>query len=172
MKNFFIAVGILGLFTACTAEEKYKEVVSNENTPKSEVVTVVPNKMLTMEIDGMVCKMGCGGSIRKALLETGGVSQCEFDFEENRKTNIAKISFNKDLVSADELVNVVSTINDNQFTVGAVSTLSLEDLPSTEKVNEENEMNATSESAMSVSSSSNGFEMPNLLKFVSELLIH
>ena len=168
MKKVFIAIGLIGLFTACSTENTTE--VAAENTPEKEIVAVVPNKLLTMEVDGMVCQMGCGGSIRKALLETGGVSQCEFDFEEDRQTNIAKISFNKDLVSADKLVDVVTTINDKQFTVGTVKTISLEDISTSTVHEDEMPEEENAESTINVSSSA-GFEMPNLLDFISELLV-
>ena len=79
-----------------------------------------------MEVSGMMCVMGCGSSIRKELYQTKGVSEVEFDFEEERETNVAKIKFDKNIVSIEEMVNIVNTMNENQFTVGNTSSSSLE----------------------------------------------
>ena len=39
----------------------------NEDKLAEPKVVVEPNRVLKMELDGMVCSMGCGGSIRKEL---------------------------------------------------------------------------------------------------------
>ena len=63
---FVLTTGIL--LSACSSEQ---EKVNTETIEaKTTDVVVNPNQLLTMEIDGMVCKMGCGGAIRKGLKGT------------------------------------------------------------------------------------------------------
>ena len=91
---FVLTTGIL--LSACSSEQ---EKVNTETIEaKTTDVVVNPNQLLTMEIDGMVCQMGCGGAIRKGLKDTKGVASVEFDFEEERKTNVAKIAYDKSIV--------------------------------------------------------------------------
>ncbi len=125
VKNLLIIGLIRVSLVACTSAEK--------STPKAEktevkddvaqideveLVVVEPNRLLTMELEGMVCSMGCGGSIRKELKATGAVAQCDFDFEDERPLDIATIEFDKDKITVDEIIAIVSKINDGQFIVG------------------------------------------------------
>lgn len=171
MKKFLIASTLLLSLAACNSAEE--NVIDQVKTPELSVpvVDVDANRVLTMEIDGMVCQMGCGGSIRKELKATGGVSECEFDFEDGRKTNIATVAFDKELISADEIVAIVSKMNDKQFTVGQTSTESMEEIPGHENINETEET-STSDNESIVSVETSSFEFPNLLELVSNLLVH
>jgi copper chaperone CopZ len=102
--------------------------------------------------------MGCGSSIRKELYNTKGVSEVEFDFEEDRKTNIAKIKFDKNKVSVEEMVSIVNTMNENQFKVGKTETENINTKNSKEEVihthssdkNESHEIIKTSSSSFGV----------------------
>ncbi len=101
---------------ACNQNSKSE---TSQNKTKKPAEKVVANKMLTFEIQGMTCVMGCGGSIRKELAETNAVEKCEFDFETDRETNVVKVSFDENKTSAKKLIDIVTKMNDGQFTVGA-----------------------------------------------------
>ena len=163
MKRLVYIAAIFFVASACSSESETENSENEEAT--SEVAVVVPNRVLTMEVDGMVCEMGCGGSIRKELNGTGGVSAVEFDFEDERETNIATISFDKNLVTVDQIVEAVSKMQDGQFTVGKTSSETLDVVSSTEN----NTSSSTETSNIDVSSSS--VEMPNLLDLLSGLFI-
>lgn len=77
---------------------------------------VIPNASSVLAIEGMVCKMGCGASIRKSLSENGGVANCEIDFKE-RKVNFLKIKYDSTQVTLQKMMQLLSTINDKQFKV-------------------------------------------------------
>lgn len=168
----FFSFGLI-LLNSCSSNEKPVVVrkVSHKSTfdaPKVEV-----NRLLTMEIEGMMCVMGCGASIRKELRTTNAVGNVEFDFEKDRKTNIAKISFNKDKISADKIISIVSSMNDKQFKVGKTST---EDIESTEMVNEckdhcEKKCDTEEKSTMDLSSTS-AIEVPNLLNILTQFFVN
>ena len=128
VKNLLV-IGIISLsLIACTSSEKSSEAstAQGKKSAKTEVpqgpeMNVDANHVLTMELEGMVCSMGCGGSIRKELRATGAVAECDFDFEDERPIDIATIEFDKNKITTDEIVDIVSKINDGQFTVGKTS---------------------------------------------------
>ena len=101
MRQILFSIALITLVSACSSNVNLD---SGQNVASSVEKQIVPNRLLTMEIDGMVCEMGCGSSIREALNGLEGVSSVEFDFIEERATNIAKISFDKNRVSVDEMV--------------------------------------------------------------------
>lgn len=163
MKKFVFVISTGLLFSACSSEKQTENVA--ENTVETAKTVVHPNQLLTMEIDGMVCQMGCGGSIRKGLKETNGVASVEFDFEEERKTNIAKIAYDKSIVSSEELIKVVSKLNEGQFLVGTVS---FEDMTIPAKTTKTSSSKSSEESKVEVSSTY--VKLPNLFDLFSGLL--
>jgi copper chaperone CopZ len=78
---------------------------------------VIPNSSSVLAIEGMVCKMGCGASIRKALNDVGGVAKCDIDFKEERKVNLLKINYDSTYISEQKIVQLISTMNDGQFKI-------------------------------------------------------
>jgi copper chaperone CopZ len=164
MKHLVYISALFFVVSSCSTESQEETTESNEST--EQVAEVVADRTLTMEIDGMVCEMGCGGSIRKDLKATGGVSGVQFDFEDERETNIATISFDKDLISVDEMIKRISELQDGQFTIGATSSESIDEVST-------NETSSTSSSESSkVNVSSKNVEMPNFLDLLSGLLTH
>lgn len=109
----FIAVFLLA---SCGQNEKQ---IAKENQEKASKEKVVANKQLTFEIEGMVCIMGCGGSIRSKLAETNAVEACEFDFEDGREMNKVTVSFDKNKTTPEKIIKIVTDMNDGQFKVGA-----------------------------------------------------
>lgn len=170
MRNALFGLSLVGLLAACSSS-KADTVVSDKNTAKEIVSALIPNRMLTVDIDGMVCQMGCGGSIRKELSETNAVGQCSFDFEEGRETNIATIEFDKDLITADEISKIISEINDGQFIISESNASAVESREDTSNAPKSSEN--TSEELRSVNMTSTSvYELPNLLEIFSNLLIH
>lgn len=141
------------------AEVKTEQENSSENTAEA----VIADEYVDLDIDGMVCKMGCGGSIRKELRATGGVEKVEFDFSEERKTNFAKVYFDSKKINVDEIVKVVSEINDGQFTVAATGTGKVE-------VESSEETESTESNDVKVNAYSSSLEMPNIFDLISSLL--
>jgi Cu+-exporting ATPase len=110
--SFFVSL----VFVSCS--EGNKKVSPEVAVLKEKVVKVVGNRLLTLEIEGMTCVMGCGGTIRKELAATKAIESCKFEFEEGRAKNTAKISFDKDKISVDKIISIVSKLNKGQFKVG------------------------------------------------------
>lgn len=163
-KIAFIALVFVAL-SSCSESAKTDQ---SEETSTEEVAehAVEPNKMMSMEIDGMVCKMGCGGSIRKSLKETGGVSRVEFDFDEERSTNFATIYFNDSKINKEEIIDVVAKLNDKQFTVGKTE---INDF--TEVSSDESDNSSGDEDAVKIDAYSQNVEVPNLLELLSGLFL-
>ena len=121
MKNFALVISSAFILGACSSEPKVIH-LRTEKGQKEAKVQVNANRILSIEIEGMTCEMGCGGSIRKELKATKGVARVEFiDFDEKKKIQNAEISFDTNIITADEMVKIITTMNDKQFKVGKIS---------------------------------------------------
>lgn len=161
MKQMFYAASLAAVLVACSSESSEAQAETNGTEQTAEVVA---DRILTVEIEGMVCEMGCGSSIRKELIGLGGVSAIEFDFEDERKTNVAKVAFDKDLVTVDAIVKAITSINNGQFTVGKISSENLDP-----KHASHSDRSGEEESRVEVSASS--FQMPNLLDILADVIL-
>jgi copper chaperone CopZ len=103
------------LVVSCTTHEE-KIIVKNAK-PKVEKTAqvIVPNNLLTVEIEGMSCEMNCGGSIRKALKKTGAVTRVEFDWVEEAEKQITKISYDDKKMNDKQILDLIESLNDGQF---------------------------------------------------------
>ena len=160
MKRLIYIAAILVVTSACSSDVTIDEAGTETS---AETAVVVPNSILTMEVDGMVCEMGCGGTLRKELKAIGGVSSVEFDFEDERATNVATISFDNNIITVEEMIKAVSSASDGQFTVGETSTKKLETTSSAVE-------SSSSSEKSNVEVVTTTTEMPNLLDLISGLL--
>lgn len=173
MKLFLLIPLSALFFVACTTEDNSKIIrkVSHKTTFSSPKIEV--NRMLTMEIEGMMCVMGCGASIRKELKTTNAIGNVEFDFEKDRKTNIAKISFNKDKITADKIISIVSKMNDKQFKIGKTTSEEIECEVSSKECKEKCEKSCDSEEKSTISmSSTSSIEIPNLVNILTHFFVN
>jgi copper chaperone CopZ len=159
-------IAIVILLGACSSEPE-KIYLRTEKGPHQVVTYVKANSMLTMDIQGMTCEMGCGGSIRKELKGTGSVARVRYDFVEGEETQKAYISFDSNKITAEKMIDIVEKMNDQQFSVGKYSV---------EKLDEETD-NITTKSAPDDSEASlemdeSGFHMPNLINLLKDLVVH
>ena len=99
----------------------------NNSTIEKKVSKIVPttsntaNTKLALSVQGMVCKMGCGGSIRKELLATNAVEKVAIDFVEDKESQLITVYYNNSISSKDKILNVINEMNDKQFTAQAIS---------------------------------------------------
>lgn len=171
----FLYVGILvSLSAACESSvepSKSADSAKSESLKEKDLVAVIPNRTLTLQVDGMVCESGCGGAIRKELKGTGGVARCSFDFKGENVPSTATIEFDKDKISADQIAKIIEKLNDGQFSVGKMETetIAAEVSPSAE----DKESSASSKETTPVQmSETSHFQLPNFLGLLSDLLIH
>ena len=119
---FILPVSFLLLTASCggSGEKKILSIEKKEVIKTPEKVAV--NRELSVDIAGMTCEQGCGGTIRMALKETGAVDRCSFDFKEGRTVNTAYITFDKDKISPDKILSIIAKLNDKQFTTSNPAT--------------------------------------------------
>jgi mercuric ion binding protein len=89
-------------------------------TQKEIKLNVAANQLLEVEVEGMTCEMGCGGTIRKQLRKTGSVGRVRYDFEEGRKVQLARIFIDSTKINSDEVKKIIESLNKGQFTVHGV----------------------------------------------------
>ena len=94
------------------------EELADEKKPEADYQCVA-------KVSGMVCKMGCGGAIRKELTSLKGVSRVAVDYEENREEQIIRVFYNSRFHNEKEIYAELEKINDGQFSVGTTKSESL-----------------------------------------------
>ncbi|MBI1837121.1 MAG: heavy-metal-associated domain-containing protein [Flavobacteriia bacterium] len=175
MKLQIVFFAGLLVLTACNSQESSKVTRKKSVNTSFKAVKVNTNRILTAEIEGMTCVMGCGASIRKELRATEAVSTVEFDFKEGRKSNTATIAFDKDKITVDKIINIISTINEKQFKVGKTSSKEFICEKSTEecksKCEEKCEKACESEDSK-IKISSNNIESPNFLNLITRFFVN
>lgn len=151
-KIFAIVVLIASLFVSCS-----------DNTPVADV-----SRVASFEIEGMVCEMGCGASLRKGLYATKAVDEVEVEYKEERKQNIIKVYYSSDKTNTDDMLKVIEELNEGQFKAKL-----LED-----KAAPANEFSKDQESASTssrndvegVEASTESFSLPNLTELLNSLI--
>jgi copper chaperone CopZ len=116
MKTALYLLFSLLFLAACNNTTIDKKV--SENKP---VTSNVANTKLALNVNGMVCKMGCGGAIRKELLATNAVEKVEVDFVEEKESQLITVYYNNSLSSKEKLLKVINEMNDKQFTAQTIS---------------------------------------------------
>lgn len=163
---------------SCTSDNSKTE---SKTVKKTNIIvktnTVKADKMLTVNIDGMVCEKGCGSSIRKELLRTDAVESCEFDFQTDRKTNTVKIAFDKDKITVDKIVSILNSMNEKQFKVLDTTTTVFESKntsksnSSSEEIQKESSSSTSKDEAkIEMSDTTIDHDAPNLLQVFSRLI--
>ena len=115
MKVKIILVSLVALvLNSCNQTSSSKQVLA---VKKKEITTVKSNTKITFEVEGMVCKMGCGGAIRKTLMHAGGVERVQVDFVEEAKSQAITVHYDSTLTDITQLKKRIEQTNDGQFTV-------------------------------------------------------
>ena len=115
MKFKIILVSLVALvLNSCNQTSSSKQVLA---VKKKEIPTVKSNTKITFEVEGMVCKMGCGGAIRKTLMHAGGVERVQVDFVEEAKSQAITVHYDSTLTDITQLKKRIEQTNDGQFTV-------------------------------------------------------
>lgn len=173
MKSILLISSVLFLLTVSCSGRSEKKILSIEKKIVYEHAgPVVANRQLAIEVLGMSCEHACGGAIRMALTDTKAVDRCSFDFKADRKVNTAFITFDKEKISADQIVSIIQKLNGGQFTTGKVTTTGIEALAAepekTTKAVISRQINRDTAEALEVSSTS--FEFPNLFELLSSFV--
>jgi copper chaperone CopZ len=113
VKIIFVALVAIVL-SSCNQTNSSTQVLAVKQEQKSVVKS---NAKITFNVEGMVCKMGCGGAIRKNLLHAGGVERVEVDFVEEAKSQAITVHYDSTLTDIVQLQKRIEQTNDGQFTV-------------------------------------------------------
>lgn len=96
-------------FVACNSTEQSKT-EAKEEIVKTEILA--ENKTeVKMEIEGMVCAMGCAKYIEDNVADLNGIVASKVDFE----SAVATFEFDKTAMSAEEIETFISEIHDGQY---------------------------------------------------------
>jgi copper chaperone CopZ len=166
MRSILFISACTALFISCSSEPNVVHLRTVKGQ-KKEVVKVQANRMLTVEIEGMSCEMACGGSIRTNLKATGAVDRVQFDFVDGRTIQKAFISYDDTQISDEEMVKLIETINDKQFTTHKHSS---EEMSKTGSESSSNETSSDETSKVDVSEVSPSIELPNLFDLLKNLV--
>lgn len=100
---FTLSMGLLVLsFTACKNNTAPKTVTVS-TAVKTVEVTFKEAQPMSMDIEGMVCAMGCAAVIEKNLNQTAGIKEAKVDFETKKATLI----YDADVLNPNEVTQVI-----------------------------------------------------------------
>jgi copper chaperone CopZ len=112
MKYFFSALLVLFLWSC---ESPTAKKITDQ---KANICTkVIANTSLNLGVKGMVCKMGCGGSIRKALKATCAVEKVDVSYIDTLEEQSIVVYYDRSKIAPEQMISVLNTINDRQFEV-------------------------------------------------------
>ena len=124
MRIIFILSLILFSCTDGVSTDASSQKNSAKNTSTKQKA---PNKVCSIDVEGMVCKMGCVASIKKELNAINGIAAVEIDFKEDELVQQVKVSYNDRNVEESMIEKTIETINNEQFNVLKVRTENLID---------------------------------------------
>lgn len=110
VKNILMLLVSVSVLAACSNS-------GQQETEAATNVDVQPNTTLTVSIEGMTCAVGCAKTIQKAVAEMPGVAFSEVNFEEGQGI----FSFDNEQVKAEEIVEMISGMNDGAYKTDVLS---------------------------------------------------
>ncbi|MCF8415725.1 MAG: hypothetical protein K9G40_05750 [Crocinitomicaceae bacterium] len=167
MKKLSILFSGVLILSACSSEPKEVLLRTEKGSTDVKKAPVHSTAVLTMEVEGMTCEMGCGGSIRKELKATGGVERVKFDFVEGAEKQKTYVYFDEAKVSEKELKEIITTMNEKQFTIGSCTK---ENVDKTTQPSE-SKSNSSDEAAV-VNMEEDNFQLPNLVGILKDLVLN
>ncbi len=115
-----LPIAIVALVISCSQEAPKTRIVKGgdqtENTGE-QLPDVKADRLLVVDLEGMVCEKGCGGSIRAELYASNAVKEVSFDFDEERTVDVAKVAYDRNKITADKIVAIIAAANEGQFNV-------------------------------------------------------
>ena len=99
---FSLLIGLF-VFTACKNNKGPKTVSVKTTAVKTIEAAFQKAQPMVMNIEGMVCAVGCAALIEKNLNQTAGIKKAKVDFETKKATLI----FDAEVLSTNEVTQVV-----------------------------------------------------------------
>ncbi|MFN5735274.1 MAG: heavy-metal-associated domain-containing protein [Flavobacteriales bacterium] len=104
---------------ATTQGAKAKVTATKAKEPSTKG-TAKANATVQFQVSGMVCKMGCGGAIKKELAATGAVEYVDVSFEEDLPAQAIVVYYDAKKTDPFKLTERIEAINDGDFSVVGV----------------------------------------------------
>lgn len=127
----------------------------------------VTNAVAEFEVEGMVCEMGCGATLRKGLYETGFISEVKVDYDEENPSNAIKVYFDNKNITTDKMEEIIESLNENQFKANLIS---VEELSSSDQKKYREKHSESSAKPSGVKASTQTFSIPNLTELLNSLI--
>jgi arsenate reductase-like glutaredoxin family protein len=139
----WLPVALFALVLSCSQEEPQVRIEKGGTDDKEQTGQQLPDvkadRLLVVELKGMVCEKGCGGSIRSELYSSNAVKTVTFEFDEEKTVDVAKVAYDRDKISADEIVAIIAAANEGQFNVIKTRSEAYVDASLTEKTSDASE---------------------------------
>ena len=93
----------------------------SEPTKEAAIITTIEaqgpdgKKSAKLEIEGMMCELGCAAKIKKELLELEGVASVIIDFDSDRSSDFAIIEYDEKTIQPQKLASTVNEIADGRL---------------------------------------------------------
>ena len=93
----------------------------SEPVNEAPIITIIeaqgPNTKMSakLEIEGMMCEVGCAAKIKKELLELEGVASVIIDFDSERSSDFAIVEFDESTIKPEILASTVNEIADGRL---------------------------------------------------------
>ena len=108
---------LLFLFISCSQTNTKNE---QNDTQVKVCKSVKANTTQKFGVKGMVCQMGCGGSIRKALKATCAVERVEVNYVDSLQEQTIKVHYDRQKLGPKQMITLLSQLNDKQFSVRTI----------------------------------------------------
>ena len=117
-KVFMITIISLG-FTYCSSNDTGDKITYKNTSTEAQQLSA------KIAIKGMTCQMSCVSTVNKTLNGINGVESVVIDFDENKTTDFATVTFNTQNTSAVALLNSIESIGDGLYTVESIEVYDL-----------------------------------------------
>lgn len=155
----FLGVSILAisLLSSCGSAPEQKVIEKNAEVEAEKTEVLAENKAeVKMEVEGMVCAMGCAKFIEDKVGGLSGVVASHVNFEEG----IASFEFDKTAVSSEEIETFINEMHDGQYKAK---------IATSKTVIEEEESEETKETIGSVAERVN-ISIPGLFSYLIKMI--
>lgn len=169
----WIPLAVVALMLSCSEEKPVVRTEKHDQGDQEKTGQQLPevkaDRLLVVELEGMVCEMGCGGSIRKELYTSNAVKEVSFEFDEEKTVDVAKVAFDRNKITADEIIAIIVAANEGQFNVIKTRSEAYVDDSFSEKTSDASGMETKSKTKVAIKTSSNAsyeggfFDMFSLL---------
>jgi len=133
---------------------------------KEEVKDPIATNKAEISVEGMVCEMGCGASLRKGLLESGAVTKVEVSFDEEAPSNVITVFYDGSISSPEQLVEIIEKLNEGQFKAKFIKETTVE----TASLQLENHSRSQIHNQQILKVEESYWSFPNLTELINKLL--